>query len=571
MFLAMFIGCLFMILASAQSGYTETVYSAVVFTLYGDRNPYLADGDTVLTPLGAQQLYSAGSTFRDRYVIPSSPQAINNISALEIDGSETFVMSTADGYIVTSAQAFMQGLYPPLDISTNHTVINSMSVLANGSNIDFPLGGYQYPTIYTTSSLDPNSIWIAGEVNCPAYMSSAADYLYTADFTYTEENSMSFYQSLYSPILEGVLSNSSVGYGNAYPIFDYVNFGYIHNDTIRSNLNDSDLEQVRALASQYVYAINGNLTNGHFREQIQAVAGRTFASEVVGLLMNNIATLGASSKINLLFGSFEPFLSFAALAKLSDINSYFNQLPQPGSSMVFELFGVGDDINTYPDMDQLYVRFLFRNGTDDSSALISYPLFGNSPSQVDMSLEDFTSGMDSFTLGSVEDWCNTCGSLSIFCAGYANSGSIRWGTNSSFDNSNSGKMNMMQPAVAGVIGAVAALAVAGIAFALMMLLGGVRMTRSRSKRRSELGGFKGAEKLASDPDLTVVKGSSGATVLNKDHQRLGSWELSEGHKAKAMDIGEGPQTHSARHPSYQANDDISEHQIPDPVKADERV
>ena len=38
------------------------------------------------------------------------------------------------------------------------------------------------------------------------------------------------------------------------------------------------------------------------------------------------------------------------------------------------------------------------------------------------------------------------------------------------------------------------------------------------------GGFKGAEKLASDTDLRL-KGGAGATVIR--HERVGSWELNE--------------------------------------------
>jgi len=42
------------------------------------------------------------------------------------------------------------------------------------------------------------------------------------------------------------------------------------------------------------------------------------------------------------------------------------------------------------------------------------------------------------------------------------------------------------------------------------------------------GGFKGAEKLASDTDLHL-KGGAGATVIR--HERVGSWELNESPKS----------------------------------------
>ena len=52
-----------------------------------------------------------------------------------------------------------------------------MSMLANGSIIDFPLGGYQYPQIYTASRLDPNSIYVAGDVNCAAHDVAVMSYV----------------------------------------------------------------------------------------------------------------------------------------------------------------------------------------------------------------------------------------------------------------------------------------------------------------------------------------------------------------------------------------------------------
>jgi hypothetical protein len=80
--------------------------------------------------------------------------AINGLSKDELDNTQTFSMSASDEFIVVSAQAFMQGLYPPLNISLG-TLLNLMSILANGSIIGFPLDGYQYPHIYTASPLEP--------------------------------------------------------------------------------------------------------------------------------------------------------------------------------------------------------------------------------------------------------------------------------------------------------------------------------------------------------------------------------------------------------------------------------
>jgi len=90
----------------------------------------------------------------------------------------------------------------------------------------------------------------------------------------------------------------------------------------------------------------------------------------------------------------------------------------------------------------------------------------------------------------------------------------------------------MTPQVAGVIGAAVTLGVIGIGFALAMIFGGIRFQRRDRGKKSELGGFKGSSKLASDPDLHLPKNAAPIGVvaaeedsLKKGHERVGSWEL----------------------------------------------
>ena len=124
--------------------------------------PSLSDGPYNLTPLGANQLFDAGSIIRSRYV--SAPDngseittaaIINGISVNAIDNSQLYILSTDDEYISSSALAFMQGLYPP----RNAVVIDLESILGNSSLEQYPLNGYQYPNVGTVSSLDFNYIW----------------------------------------------------------------------------------------------------------------------------------------------------------------------------------------------------------------------------------------------------------------------------------------------------------------------------------------------------------------------------------------------------------------------------
>ncbi|KZF19482.1 phosphoglycerate mutase-like protein [Xylona heveae TC161] len=586
-----------------QDSYKERVHASVIFTRHGERTPIALSNSLTLTPLGAQQMYQAGSVFRNRYVVndPSSPlnaiigpDLISGIST-SLNNDDLYILSTDDEYVAASAQAFVQGLYPPTG-DFNGSSINPFteSILANGTWIDSPLGGYQYPLIQTTSSLDPNSIWVQGDEDCTAYTLSGAAYYATSEFYDTAAATNTFYENLGATILDGVFQNESIGYYNAYPIYEYANYGYQHNMTIRSILlMDSDLQDLRNLASQLEFAQNGNLTADG---GIRAMAGRTLASKALGLLANNIETGGTENKLNVMFGGFEPFLAFFALAQLPMVSGNFYGLPEYASSMVFELFSIdipASNNQTYPQTDDLMVRFLFRNGTDENADMISYPLFGRGRSETDMSWSDFSTEMEAIALSDIAQWCNVCEAWTLFCMAYTsdNSTSCLGGN----DDDDDDKDSNVTPQVAGVIGAAVTLGVGMIAFAIAMLLFGVRFHRNNGRRRSSgFGGFKGPEKMDSDADLTIVKNAAGVAVEPRTHERVGSWELSDsptaaggaGNAAAAGAGGQAPprperswsqisglQRNGQRHARLDDHDedDIGVDPYTKPVRIDDRV
>ncbi len=191
---------------------------------------------------------------------------------------------------------------------------------------------------------------------------------------------------------------------------------------------------------------------------IRAVSGRTFASKVVTLFESNIKKFGATNKLNLMFGSFEPFIAFFALSRLNSgpSGSVFKQLPNPGAAMVFELFTVGGDPTVYPSRSDLWVRFLYRNGTDAGATFVEYALFGNGNSQSRMKYDDFVTSMTGIGINSYASWCNICQSISIFCPALQDNSS-----GGSGGQSNSGGGSTLSPVVAGVIGAIVAVVVSG--------------------------------------------------------------------------------------------------------------
>lgn len=123
-----------------------TVWSSVLFSRTGERTPELLPNTSdMLTSLGAQQQYNSGVFFRERYLstfgstdgINSAP--IQGMSANELDNSQLYVMALDQQSNVASAQAFLQGLFPPYSLGNNDSdvvrTLDPTSILANNTYV----------------------------------------------------------------------------------------------------------------------------------------------------------------------------------------------------------------------------------------------------------------------------------------------------------------------------------------------------------------------------------------------------------------------------------------------------
>lgn len=430
---------------------------------------------------------------------------------------------------------------------------------------------------------------MGGSLDCPAWDYATDEYTTTQQFGAIQQASKSTYGQVGGPLLSDVLPSEAWDYVNAYAIYDYVNYHATHNATFAALLSDPSfiansntnyLSALRYLADEQQYAQLGNLSAynnlttdstalpGGISGSISTIAGNMLLAKMLTQLQVAIETQGEYYKLSLLFGDFQPLVSLFALTSLPTLNSNFYGLPEFASTAVFELFSMTNGTNmAFPNTtDDLWVRFYFRNGTDSDEPFQSYPLFGQGPSETDMRWDDFVGEMASLVMPNVGDWCTQCGAGNIFCAAWNGSDAA---TSSSSSSSTDRHHGDLSPAVAGVVGAIVALVVAGLLFGLSMLLGGVRLHRNKSHKQ-ELGGFKGSAKLASDRDLTMPKGGAviGATVERSPtaaggHERVGSWEMKDAEMSRQVD----------RRPSFEEEEEEARRVNPfaDPVKPDERV
>jgi histidine phosphatase superfamily protein (branch 2) len=480
-----------------------------------------------------------GSFFRSRYIgnglkseFPIIGLSQNSYNELPIE-----IESIDEQYATASVMAFFQAFYPPHLLDPEVDVLVGDFIMANGTTDNYPMNGYQYPMIETRSEYDPDSIWLAGYDNCATALEVQNTYYTSPEANNTMVDTLPYYQSVGYDFLQDRAISDYWNYDSAWSIFDTLDYLNRHNKSVAQAFApngslDGLLPFFGSLAASKQWTLYGDLdiyskTSG---DQILAVGGKTLAAKILALLADNVTSAGILQKFSLLVGEYQEMIALLSLLGLGSYNGgEFHMLPPYGSAIVFELFSYDSPANAsiLPDPNNLFVRFLFRNGSDPSSGdaelvmppLYAYPIFNRGPSGTDIPWNDFIAAMSNIALNNVEDYCTLCQAPTLYCAVWLG------------DDSPSNKKTVSPP-VAGVIGAIVTLAIIGALVAAAMYFLGVRFHR-QPRERSQLGGFKGSAKLASDADLNIPKNAAplgiGAAVVDSEskrgHERVGSWEL----------------------------------------------
>ena len=207
-------------------------------------------------------------------------------------------------------------------------------------------------------------------------------------------------------------------------------------------------------------------------EPIRAIAGSTLAAQIVQQL-NSTITGKSKQQIGIQFGAYGSFLSFFGLSQLTAVSDNFTGIMDYASSMTFELVTNATVSNSsYPNNDQISVRFLFSNGTAAENPLTAYPLFNQS--ELLLPWNTFADQMNKFAIGDQAGWCSACGNTTGTCASTSTSTSTSSSASATATSSFSGSGGISK-AVAGVIGAMVTLAVILGVEGLIMLVGGLRL------------------------------------------------------------------------------------------------
>jgi hypothetical protein len=370
------------------------VIATFILTRHGDRtanygNPWnFTEAADELTPLGKTMLYEQGQFIHSVYLDSSSTSVIKNISSI-YSMSQVSALASDNEVILASANAFLQGVFPP---TLNSTDPSMSSTLANGTTIYTPLGGYQYIPINTMP--DASDIALDGWVDCTAMKQGFASFQNGQEWQDKQTQSQSFFDILI-PFLGGRPSNLA----NVYSIYDYLNYQYTYNATIAQQLGQDNFLYLKSLANWYEY----NTYGGNY-DSINTIAGATFASQLWKDINTTITSTTKSPKFTYYADGFQTFLSFFDLYNLTDTNPEFQSITEFGSTLVFE-------ISTQTNAESVQfsdysLRMLYRNGTNAATQLVPYGLFGMNSGG--MPLDLFMGNISARSVNNLTSWCSLC-------------------------------------------------------------------------------------------------------------------------------------------------------------------
>lgn len=196
--------------AAAQDNDAYHPHGAFAFIRSGERTPLLTGDSQVLTALGAQQMYRLGQNLRARWIDGKGDtglgvQSIANMSVDMLNNDQISVQTLDKQYLVASAQAFMQGMYPPSAVGNSTGLGDSTGLLADGTVVQAPLDGYQYAAVQSFNEFAYNSIYIDGNANCPEAKLQSLQYTVSDGFRNTQAASKDTYDLLQTSWFQGNL------------------------------------------------------------------------------------------------------------------------------------------------------------------------------------------------------------------------------------------------------------------------------------------------------------------------------------------------------------------------------
>ncbi|KAJ3711719.1 histidine phosphatase superfamily [Lentinula raphanica] len=370
-----------------MSNSDSTVLGVIFLIRHGDRQGFYQDptnynpSNTVITPLGLKEELITGDYLRNVYLNDSSPSFIKGINNTIADPNQITVIADAageGGVIMNSAEALLQGLFPP---NAGYS-----TTLANGSNIVAPLGGYQYVEI--ESALAENDVSLEGWTSCAPFNAATAEFYQSAEFNETAQDNADFFNNL-PQYLDG---RSDVNLENMWNIFDYMNVNYIHNATFQSRLPATMLAQARTLAAFHEYGVFTS-------PQLDGIGNIGFRTMLPGIFEGLSSIANSSDPLKIYYNA----IAYKSFFTLFRMTGAVDQSPQL-TGLVNYAASVAIEVRQPSSGGEPVLRLQFKNGTQDD-AQTTFNWFNTTG---DIPVSTFTNLLAPVAINSTADWCQVC-------------------------------------------------------------------------------------------------------------------------------------------------------------------
>nr|GAT43805.1 predicted protein [Mycena chlorophos] len=445
-------------MSSSTNSSDGKLVGVLVLTRHGDRagfyqdpTTYTATG-TIITPLGTKQEFQLGQLLRSMYLNSSSPLNIPGLNDTIVNQNQIDVRADAGGelgVIYDSAVALLQGLYPA---TANYT-----TDLANGTDVEGALGGYQYIPI---QSVEPNlDVSLEGYTDCNTFTDATTAFYNSAEFKQKANESAAFLAML-PPYLDGRPTTLE----NMYNIYDFMNVQSIHNAAFAKVLPPTFLAQAATLASWHEY----NVFTSPQLDGPGNIAGRTVLPNIINGL-RNIANETNPIKFAYQSLAYKPFLS---LFNMTGVAQTYPQL----ANLVNYAAAVTMEVRQPSDGSEPVIRFSFKNGTD--AEFVQYNLIG---ADGDVTISALANHVNSALVNTTAQWCTVCNNTQDRgCGALTEAANAALASASASSSSGHGHQRI-SPVGAGFLGAGLAVAVMLAMFGMLAFLG--CLVVGRGKRR----------------------------------------------------------------------------------------
>ncbi|TFK66483.1 phosphoglycerate mutase-like protein [Pluteus cervinus] len=365
---------------------SSDVLGIVLLARHGDRNELFQDPNTydvsftTITPLGEVQEFQLGSLIRSIYLNSSSPSFIQGINNTIVDQSQIDARadgSDEGGVIINSAIALLQGLFPATPAAN--------IMLANGTTVTSPLGGYQYVALETVQVDD--DISLEGWTDCTPFNDATTAFYNSPEFLAVANASSAFLAEL-----PQFLGGRAATLQNIWNIYDFMNVNFIHDAAFANALPLTLLEQARNLANFHEHGV--------FTSPQPTGIGNIGGAAILPSIITGLNSISNSSDtLKILYEaiSYKPFLSLFNITGAADQQPNLADIVDYAAAFVIE-------VRQPPAASEPILRFQFKNGTTDP-IFHQINLLGQTG---DVPLSLFVNQMAPLGINDTAEWCNVC-------------------------------------------------------------------------------------------------------------------------------------------------------------------